>query len=78
MQNWYVVYRNIERYKQAAEDLDKLAREERDLLSYRQMGSLIAVEKPLPKVVMNELMLAMMEVLRRAELNTKHLSNGLQ
>lgn len=61
-----------ERYKQAAEDLDKLPRQERDLYIVQADGSLIAVEKPLPTVAMNELMSALMDVMRRAEHNTKH------
>ncbi len=61
-----------ERYKQAAEDLDKLPRQERDLFIVQADGSMISVEKPLPSVAMNELMAAMLDVLRRAELNTKH------
>lgn len=61
-----------ERYKQAAEDLDKLPRHERDFFIVQADGSLISVDKPLPKVAMNELMLAMMDVMRRAELTTTH------
>jgi segregation and condensation protein A len=61
-----------ERYKQAAEDLDKLPRQERDLFIVQADGSMIAVEKPLPQVAMKELMAAMMDVLKRVEYNTKH------
>jgi segregation and condensation protein A len=61
-----------ERYKQASEDLDKLPREERDFFIVQADGSLISVVKPLPQVAMNELMAALMDVLKRAEHNTKH------
>lgn len=61
-----------ERYKQASEDLDKLPRQERDLFVVQADGSLISVEKPLPQVAMNELMAALMDVMKRVEHNTKH------
>lgn len=61
-----------ERYKQAAEDIDKLPRQERDLFIVQADGSMIAVEKPLPQVAMKELMAAMIDVLKRVEHNTKH------
>lgn len=61
-----------ERYQRAAEDLDKLPRQERDFFVVQADGSLLAVEKPLPTVALNELMAAMLDVLKRAELNTKH------
>lgn len=61
-----------ERYKQAAEDLDKLPRVERELFVVQADGSLISVEKPLPAVKMADLMSALMDVLKRAELNSSH------
>lgn len=61
-----------ERYQRAAEDIDKLPRHERDFFIVQADGSLLSVEKPLPTVALNELMAALMDVLRRAELNTKH------
>jgi segregation and condensation protein A len=61
-----------ERYKQAAENLDKLPREERDLFIVQADGSLISVEKPLPTVTLPDLMGALMEVMKRAELNANH------
>lgn len=61
-----------ERYKQAAEDIDKIPREERDTFSVEIGSSNISVLKPLPNVVMPDLMRALMDVLKRAELNTKH------
>lgn len=61
-----------ERYKQAAEDLDKLPREEREVFVVEADGSQIAVDKPLPTVALADLMSALMDVLKRAEHNTKH------
>ncbi|VVC75191.1 Segregation and condensation protein A [Aquicella siphonis] len=61
-----------ERYKQAAEDLNLFPREERDFFIVQADGSQIAVEKPLPSVSMTDLMDALMDVLRRAELNARH------
>src|SRR5579883_1825281 len=61
-----------ERFKQAAEDLDKLPREERDLFVAQADGSLISVEKPLPSVSLKDLMEALMDVMKRAELNASH------
>lgn len=61
-----------ERYKQAAEDIDKLPREERDTFIAQADGSLISVDKPLPNVLLPDLLRALMDVLKRAELNAKH------
>lgn len=61
-----------ERYKQAAEDLDKFPRQERDLFVVEANGSMISVEKPLPTVTLSDLLDALRDVLKRAELNTKH------
>lgn len=61
-----------ERYKKAAEDMDKLSREERDFFIVHADSSLISVEKPQPQVALNELLSALMAVLKRAELNTRH------
>lgn len=61
-----------ERYKQAAENLDKFPRQERDFFVVEADGSLISVDKPLPAVSMRDLMDALVDVMKRAELNTKH------
>lgn len=61
-----------ERYKQAAEDLDKFHRLERDFFVAEVDGSQISVEKPLPQVSMKDLMTAFLDVMKRAELNKKH------
>jgi segregation and condensation protein A len=62
-----------ERYKQAAEDLDKLPRLERDTFFVEADSSQIEVDKPLPEVSLKELILALADVMKRAELNTKHM-----
>jgi len=61
-----------ERYKQAAEDIDKLPREERDVFTVGIDDSQITVEKPLPKVALQDVLHAFMDVLKRVELNSKH------
>lgn len=61
-----------ERYQQAAIDIDKLPREERDVFVVEADGSQITVDKPLPTVALADLMHALMDVLKRAEHNTKH------
>lgn len=61
-----------ERFKQAAEDLDKLPREERDIFAVQANGSQIRVEKPLPTVALQDLLDAFFEVLKRAELSSSH------
>lgn len=61
-----------ERYKQAAEDIDKLCREERDTFLVIADSSDISIDKPLPTVDLKEMVRALMEVLKRAELNAKH------
>jgi segregation and condensation protein A len=61
-----------ERFKQAAEDLDKLPREERDTFVAQADSSDISVAKPLPNVSMPDLLQALMDVMRRAELNASH------
>ncbi len=61
-----------ERFKQAAEDLDKLPREERDTFTAQADSSQINIDKPLPTVSLKELLSALADVLKRAELNAKH------
>jgi segregation and condensation protein A len=61
-----------ERYKQAGEDLNTLPRLERDVLSVEIDSSQITVEKPLPVVSMADIMHALMDVFKRAELNASH------
>ena len=61
-----------ERFKQAAENLDKLPREERDTHTAEIDSSEIAVEKPQPTVSMQELLRSLVDVLKRTELKTNH------
>jgi segregation and condensation protein A len=61
-----------ERFKQAAEDLEKLPREERDTFIVKADSSEISVEKPLPAVTLKELLHSLAEIFKRAELNTHH------
>lgn len=61
-----------ERFKQAAEDLNKLPREERDTFSVEADSSEISVDKPLPAVSLKELVAALADVLKRVELSASH------
>lgn len=62
-----------ERYKQAAEDIDKLPRLERDLFVVQTDDSQIHVEKPLPKVMLQDITKALADVLKRAQLTSSHM-----
>lgn len=61
-----------ERYKQAAENINKLPREERDTFIVNADTSEISVEKPLPTVSMKEIIHALMDVMKRVEHHTHH------
>ncbi len=61
-----------ERYKQAAEEIDKLPRLGRDTYTAKAEIEELIVEKPLPTVDLKELMLALADVLHRVELHTSH------
>lgn len=61
-----------ERYKQAAEDIDKLPRLERDTFFVQADSSQIAVDKPLPHVSLQDIVAALSDVFQRAELSTNH------
>lgn len=61
-----------ERYKQAAEDLDKLPRTERDTFPIEIDSKQISVVKPEPHVDLRDVLLALADVMKRAELNAKH------
>lgn len=61
-----------ERYKKAAEDVDKLPRLGRDTFAAIAETEELVVVKPLPTVDLKELMLALADVIHRAELNAKH------
>lgn len=61
-----------ERFKQAAEEMDKLPRLERDNFVVIADSKQIAVEKALPTVTLQELIRALADVLKRVELNASH------
>jgi segregation and condensation protein A len=61
-----------ERYKQVAEHLDELPRRGRDTFAATAEASHIAVEKPLPKIELQELLFAFQDVLKRAALMSAH------
>lgn len=61
-----------ERYKQAAEDIDALPRMERDLHPVSVELIEQSMEKRPPDVDLKELLLALNEVMRRADLYTRH------
>jgi segregation and condensation protein A len=61
-----------ERFKQAAEELEKLPREERDIFTAEVDSSELSVDKPQPSVALADLVQALMDVLKRAELHAHH------
>lgn len=61
-----------ERFKAAAEELDKLPRHGRDTFAASATINDMVFEKPKPQVSLDELLTALVEVLRRAELNAHH------
>jgi segregation and condensation protein A len=64
--------KEYERMKKAAEDLDKLPRQERDIFPpHVELGEL-AIQKHYPDVELTELLLAFQAVLKRAEQFTEH------
>jgi segregation and condensation protein A len=64
--------KEYERMKKAAEDLDKLPRQERDIFPPQvELGELV-IKKHYPEVELPELLLAFADVLKRAEKFTEH------
>ena len=61
-----------ERFKQAAEDIDELPRVERDIHLASVQPPDLKQERPDPDVDLRELLLALSEVLRRADMFTHH------
>ncbi|MFK7730463.1 MAG: ScpA family protein [Pseudomonadales bacterium] len=61
-----------ERFKEAAENIDQLPREGRDFVVVGAEAPEYEIDRPQPNVEMKELMLAMAEVLRRAEMYEHH------
>jgi segregation and condensation protein A len=61
-----------ERFKKAAEDIETLPRLERELWQASAAPPDLHLERPLPEVDMREILMALGEVLRRAEMYTSH------
>jgi segregation and condensation protein A len=61
-----------ERYKQVAEELDKFPRHGRDTFTAKAETQELVVEKPLPTVDLKDLLLALADVLHRADLHASH------
>ncbi len=61
-----------ERFKQAAEDIDELPRIERDLHVASAEPPEIEGERPLPDVTLKEMLLALSQALKRAEMFEHH------
>ena len=61
-----------ERFKQAAEDIDELPRMHRDIYTAKAQGPDKNITRPDPDVDMKELLLALSEVLRRADMFESH------
>jgi segregation and condensation protein A len=61
-----------ERFKQAAEQIDEMPRLERDMLEINIHQTEVIQEDKLPQVDMKDLLAALQQVLRRAEIYTSH------
>ncbi|SMF63935.1 condensin subunit ScpA [Alteromonadaceae bacterium Bs31] len=61
-----------ERFKQAAEDIDELPRMHRDIHIAKAQGPDRNLSRPEPEVEMKEILLALSEVLRRADMFESH------
>lgn len=61
-----------ERYKQAAEDIDALPRIERDLHPASAEAPELDSVKPLPEVTLKEMLMALSQVIKRAEMFESH------
>ncbi len=61
-----------ERFKKAADELDQMPRHGRDTFAATISTNDMVFEKPQPSVSLQELMLALSDVLRRTELNASH------
>jgi len=62
-----------ERFKQAAEDLDELPRQERDSFIAKAEPPALELTRPDAEVELSELLSAFKDILNRAEVNTHHL-----
>ena len=65
-----------ERFKQAAEDLDHLPQVDRDVFLSHVDASDMKPQQSLPQLDMRELLLALAEVMRRADLFSRHRIQG--
>ena len=61
-----------ERYKRAAEDMDALPQVGRDVFEVRSEAPFVDNERPAPKVSVEELVYALLDVMRRAEMYSHH------
>jgi segregation and condensation protein A len=61
-----------ERYKQAAEDVDALPRMGRDVYAVKAWVGEISVDRPEPQVELKEIMLALADVFKRADMYAHH------
>lgn len=61
-----------ERFKKAAEDLDKIPRQGRDTFAASAGTDGMVFEKPLPTANLQDMLLALADVLKRAELTASH------
>ena len=61
-----------ERYKQAAERLDELPRVGRDVFEARTAAPHVRIERPLPRVELDDLLVALADVLARAQVYRHH------
>ena len=61
-----------ERFKQAAEDLDEIPRVERDIQEIHVIQTEVVMEEKLPQVELKDLMHALKDVLKRAEMYASH------
>ena len=64
--------REYERYKQAAERLDELPRIGRDLVEIRTATPYVRIERPQPRVELDDLLAALVDVLARARTHRHH------
>ena len=61
-----------ERYKQASEDIDSLPQVGRDVFEVRADAPYVETERPLPKVAVEDLVHALLDVMRRAQMYSHH------
>ena len=61
-----------ERYKRAAEDIDTLPLVGRDVFEVQTEAPFVEEERPLPRVGVEELVYALLDVMRRAEMYSHH------